>query len=274
MAIFDTADSAGSQFGFAAFLLFSSVLATLFLTIYRIFYHPLSHLPGPKLAAATRWYEAYYDLWYGIGGQYTAEIRRMHEKYGPIVRINPNEVSISDPDFHEQIYAPQPAVRDKIPMIANILGTTAGTFGTRDHFVHRKRRAANSRFFSVDNVDRAEPIIVQHVERFSARLREGAATTWELRVQFMALKLDIFYDFAFADSLKLQQDPKAALAWDGTMEAIAVCAPWVKMFPWILPIAVKLNPTLVHAVWPAVARVLRLNHVSVSSYLCNTRIDT
>ncbi|TAQ83096.1 hypothetical protein B7494_g8578 [Chlorociboria aeruginascens] len=262
MAVLGSFGIGGSPLGAIVFLVSSSVVITLSLAIYRIFYHPLSRFPGPKLAAASRWYEAYYDLCYGMGGQYTAEIRRMHEKYGPIVRIGPNEVSVSDPDFHEVVYAPAPAVRNKIPMIANILGTTAGTFGSMDHYVHRKRRAATSRFFSVDNIAKAEPIIREHVERFCTRLQQGqaAATVWEVRVQFMALKLDIFYDFAFADSLKLQQNPEDALAWDGTMEAIAICAPWVKMFPWILPIAVKLNPTMVHAVWPAVARVLKLNH--------------
>lgn len=42
--------------------------------------HPLHKFPGPKLAAAGYFYEAYYD-WIR-GGRYTREIKRMHEKYG------------------------------------------------------------------------------------------------------------------------------------------------------------------------------------------------
>jgi len=42
--------------------------------------HPLSRFPGPKLAAAGYFYEAYYD--WMRGGRYTQEIKRMHEKYG------------------------------------------------------------------------------------------------------------------------------------------------------------------------------------------------
>lgn len=42
--------------------------------------HPLSHIPGPKLAGATYWLEFYYDVVkYGC---YTKEIAKMHERYG------------------------------------------------------------------------------------------------------------------------------------------------------------------------------------------------
>jgi hypothetical protein len=46
--------------------------------------HPLSHFPGPKIAAVSYLYEAYYDWW--CVGRYGKVIARMHEKYGPIVR--------------------------------------------------------------------------------------------------------------------------------------------------------------------------------------------
>ncbi len=46
-------------------------------------FHPLSHIPGPKLAAATFLYEAWYDLI--LHGRYTHEIKRMHEIYGNMI---------------------------------------------------------------------------------------------------------------------------------------------------------------------------------------------
>lgn len=42
--------------------------------------HPLSHVPGPKLAAATYLPEFYHDV--VLFGRYTNQIRRMHEQYG------------------------------------------------------------------------------------------------------------------------------------------------------------------------------------------------
>lgn len=50
------------------------------LIIYRLFFHPLAKFPGPKIAAVTRYYEAYYDVIQN--GQYTFKIAELHKEYG------------------------------------------------------------------------------------------------------------------------------------------------------------------------------------------------
>lgn len=50
------------------------------LVIYRLFLSPISEFPGSKIAAATSYYEFYYDWW--CQGKYIFEIERMHKKYG------------------------------------------------------------------------------------------------------------------------------------------------------------------------------------------------
>lgn len=42
--------------------------------------HPLSKIPGPKLAGATYMPEFYHDV--VLGGRYSHAIRKMHEEYG------------------------------------------------------------------------------------------------------------------------------------------------------------------------------------------------
>ena len=52
----------------------------LILITYRLGFSNLARFPGPKIAAATHWYEFYYD-WFQ-GGKYIFVIEEMHKKYG------------------------------------------------------------------------------------------------------------------------------------------------------------------------------------------------
>lgn len=57
-----------------------SLLYLVGLAIYWLYLSPLAKIPGPKLAALTLWYEFYFDVIQR--GQYTFEIRKMHQKHG------------------------------------------------------------------------------------------------------------------------------------------------------------------------------------------------
>ncbi|KAL8635253.1 MAG: hypothetical protein Q9226_009372, partial [Calogaya cf. arnoldii] len=49
------------------------------LVIYRLYFSLLAKFPGPKLAAATLWYEYYYDV--VKRGRYTWKIAELHAQY-------------------------------------------------------------------------------------------------------------------------------------------------------------------------------------------------
>lgn len=49
-------------------------------SIYRLCFHPLKNVPGPKLAAVTSWYEFYWDCI--KHGQYFKRVQEMHKQYG------------------------------------------------------------------------------------------------------------------------------------------------------------------------------------------------
>lgn len=50
------------------------------LSVYRLFFSPIAHFPGPTIAAATDWYEFYYNV--VKDGQYGEKVKGMHQKYG------------------------------------------------------------------------------------------------------------------------------------------------------------------------------------------------
>lgn len=76
------------SFNFPVTLAATGVLLIVYsicLVIYRLYFSPLAKFPGSKLAAATSWYEFYYDYW--RNGKYIFEIERMHKEYGKCPRF-------------------------------------------------------------------------------------------------------------------------------------------------------------------------------------------
>lgn len=68
--------------------------------IYRVFFHPLRKVPGPFPAKFTElWRARRYFL-----GNWHQDILDLHRKYGPVVRLSPNEVSFIDKDALLAVY--------------------------------------------------------------------------------------------------------------------------------------------------------------------------
>ena len=71
-----------------------------YIVIYNLYFHPLRKFPGPWLAAAT----PYYFMWKIILGQKHTSAQRLHEKYGEVVRVKPNELSFISETASKDIY--------------------------------------------------------------------------------------------------------------------------------------------------------------------------
>ncbi|MCJ1390938.1 hypothetical protein MMC18_003799, partial [Xylographa bjoerkii] len=89
-------------------LLISLVLgAAVFKRAYKAYTSPLRDIPGPWLARLTR-------VWLAkaiAGADFEKTNIQLHQKYGPIVRIAPNEYSIDDFDAAQVIYRPRDQLR-------------------------------------------------------------------------------------------------------------------------------------------------------------------
>jgi hypothetical protein len=107
--------------------------------VYRLYCHPLCRFPGPSIAAATTWYEGYYEV-VGYKGQYSKQISKLHDIYGPIVRVTPNELHIRDPYFYDRVYAKNVHL-DKEGWDKRF-GCAGGLLPTVDAEQHKRRRAA------------------------------------------------------------------------------------------------------------------------------------
>ncbi|KAI1328950.1 putative cytochrome P450 [Xylariaceae sp. FL0255] len=220
------------MFTFPIALAAASILYFACFVVYRLFLHPLASFPGPKLAAATIWYEFYYD---GVQiGQYTFKTREMHEKYGPVVRISPSELHINDPSFIDTLYAGGSVRRDKYEYFA----TQFGVFGTVHHNMHRLRRGAMNRFFSKASVTKLEPAIHQKVDKLCRQLSThfGSKKPVELNMAFSCFTTDVVTTYAFAKCYDFLDDLSFQTNFHAPIVAGTDLGPYIKQFPFIFPL--------------------------------------
>ncbi|RHZ67349.1 cytochrome P450 [Aspergillus thermomutatus] len=213
-------------------------------SIYRLFFHPLSKYPGPKLTAITFLYEFYYDVI--KGGKFLFQIEKMHERYGPIVRINPRELHIKDPSFYDEIYAGAAHKRDKDPQFVPIFGSPLSAIATVNHDHHRFRRNIVNNFFSKKAVTDLSPVIEERVLKLMQRFQEAYDSKSAIQVDaaFAGLTADVITHYAygkhwgFLEDQDFRSDIRAA-----TSEGVSAVH-WVRFFP-ILVTVFRTIPTQV-----------------------------
>ncbi|KAL4899421.1 hypothetical protein BDW74DRAFT_116296 [Aspergillus multicolor] len=181
------------------FLLFGlGYVAYLFVVcIYRLYFHPLSHIPGPRLAAITHGYEFYFDVI--KKGKLIWEIQRLHEIYGPIIRINPREVHILDPEYYEEIYASNARRRHKDPVFQSQFNVMQSSISAIEAETHRQRRALFEKSFSKRAIQNIEDFIRGHIDKLVYYFKEAQRTDDVVRLDtaFAALASDLIHEYLF-----------------------------------------------------------------------------
>ncbi|MCJ1439368.1 hypothetical protein MMC27_008760 [Xylographa pallens] len=229
--------SSSTFLSFPAIVAIGSVLYGVVIAIYRLYLSPLANVPGPKLAAITQWYETYYDCIAGGGGSFTREIKRMHDRYGKIVRINPWEVHVDDPEYFETIYAPSTSY-SKLKFFENRFNMPTATFATADFHLHKPRRAALAPFFSQSRIQRHGPFMQSLVDRICGRLTEeyqGKEKPLILNDVYGCLSGDIITNLAFARSYDLIGTPHWESPFTLAINNLICTSHWMSHFKWIIP---------------------------------------
>lgn len=108
---------------------------------------------------------------------------------GPIVRIGPNEVHVSDPKFYDELYTGISRKRHRDSFQVRGFGLPDAVLNSPDHDIHRLRRAALNPYFSRQAITRIEPVVKNKLETLCRRLEESMKTNKSVDVElaFMAL---------------------------------------------------------------------------------------
>ncbi|OTB03603.1 hypothetical protein M426DRAFT_321523 [Hypoxylon sp. CI-4A] len=165
---------------------------------YNIFLHPLRSFPGPLICRSTvLWRLA--RLWTGDLPQ---TITKLHKKYGPVIRISPNELSFIESQAWKDIYGHHGTYEmAKDPKFYRMMGKHApDTIVGADREDHSRLRRQLAHGFSERSMRGQEPIIGGYVDMLIQRLEEhsdNGRRALDMRSWFNFITFDIIGNLGF-----------------------------------------------------------------------------
>lgn len=184
------------------------------LGIYNAFIHPLRNYPGPFFWTA-------YRFPYVIAihsGDIHRRLKAFHDKYGPVVRIAPNELSYADAAAWKDIYGNrpghQPFERNRTWFVKLNPGDPHSMMGY-DEEAHARQKRAFSNSFSEKSLRDQSLTIESYVDSFIGQLsarssgQQCTEKTVDLSNWFVFLMFDISGYLSFGESFGCLSKGKA-----------------------------------------------------------------
>lgn len=166
------------------------------LVAYRTWFHPLARVPGPPLAAVT-------GLWRNIcylRGTWHDDVLEIHRRYGRVVRVAPNEVSVVDALAMKQLYGHgTSAQKTDWYHVWQVPNTGPAFFAETDPKLHSKLRKRVSAAYTMSAILKYEPHIQTCLDLFMWKLKEFAEDEKIIDISYWvtALAFDIVGEIAY-----------------------------------------------------------------------------
>ncbi|KAK3367744.1 putative cytochrome P450 [Podospora didyma] len=217
-------------------ILLTSLFSTSYFTglytsiaLYRLFFHPLRKFPGPFWARLSNGYHAYIIR---KSDNYLV-MQQLHEKYGPIVRTGPSNLSVIDPAAipivlsNESKCVKSPWYERSLPVV--------NLHTVRDKKTHDARRKMFSYAFSPSALKGYEDRISAHSEEFVRQMKRIAGQPFDASDWLKYFAFDVMGDLGLGKEFHMMTSPQNR--WIPTLleTSMADVGPTTPL-PWIAPI--------------------------------------
>ncbi|EIM81015.1 cytochrome P450 [Stereum hirsutum FP-91666 SS1] len=204
------------------------------ISVYRLFLSPIRNFPGPTLAALSKfWY-----IYHSAGGGMPKVVSKLHDKYGDVVRIGPNELSICSLDAVEVILGSKGKL-SKGPWYDAMWADKVGrsVHALKDIDAHAQRRRYWDKAMTGPAVKNYLVFLEECVDHLCRRLREDykKASVQNLSRIMDHLVFDVIGEVTCARSFGMienGEDHTYIHFMEKGFRAICVLAE----IPWVLPI--------------------------------------
>ena len=201
----------------------------MYIALYNLFIHPLHKVPGPWLYAVSWIPKTWRD---SVVGKHYSDLTCLHERYGDVVRVGPDEVSCTSAQAWNDIYGHKPRgqelARDFTMMEAMQLDRTTVLSGDAER--HRFFRKLLAPGFSDKVLAEQEHVIVDWGKKLVANLRRyGGERPVDLAERAHWATLDMMGVLTFSQSFGCLENDRSH-RWLDLMEAGSLWAPYVMIF--------------------------------------------
>ncbi|KAK4119116.1 cytochrome P450 [Parathielavia appendiculata] len=216
--------------------------------LYNLFLHPLRHYPGPLLMRATRWA---YNVRL-ISGTLPFDMLALHQRYGPVVRVAPNQLAFANPHAWKDIMGHRSGGegRDEMEKSSKFYRPVEGVprdIVNADRQEHGQLRRALAHGFSERSMREQQPLIKGYIDLLIRRLTEISerGESADMTAWYNFTTFDVIGDLAFGESFGCLQD-SAYHPWVKNIFELARAGTLVSSlahYPILLKLLLALVPT-------------------------------
>ncbi|RDA93305.1 hypothetical protein CP533_2057 [Ophiocordyceps camponoti-saundersi (nom. inval.)] len=170
-------------------------------SIFKILRSSANHVPGP-------WYTKYTSLvldFHFMTATRTTYVHRLHQLYGPVVRIAPDEVAISDIEAVKTIYSTKETFRKSNFYRRLVTAGTESLFSTVDVDFHRRHRRLLAGPMSETSLKSLAPRVEARVDLAISRITEEMKErgTADVFKWWLFMATDTIGELTFGDSFRM-----------------------------------------------------------------------
>ncbi|KAI0845509.1 flavonoid 3',5'-hydroxylase [Daldinia vernicosa] len=192
-------------------------LVILYQIIYYRFLHPLSSFPGPFWGSVTRLWLTYHH----VKATELQVFESLHKKHGPVIRITPTMLIVSDATKLPEIYSRY--AEKSQHYITGSFGETESIFNIYDHAAHARLRKIAAAPYAYSNVKKMEPLVDAIVRKWLEKLDHRFAATGE-KFDFapwaVYMAYDIISEIGFGEPIGFIEQEKDV---DGLIQGFHDC---------------------------------------------------
>ncbi|KAI1047008.1 hypothetical protein LB505_013600 [Fusarium chuoi] len=201
------------------------------------FKSPLRGLPGP-------WYTHFTHLilkYHILAGNRVHYIHAVHQRYGPVVRVSPGEVAVSDPEAFSKIHKIGSGFLKSAWYDAVTPDREPGIFVMRDPHQHAARRRLFARAFSVSSLlTNWESEIRQKTELAVNNIKRDAQSTGaDVFKWWTLMATDVIAHLSFGESFRMLELGKQTPYIDAIQSALLMSGIRAEL-SWIYPLLRRL----------------------------------